>query len=325
MAGLFAQSSLGGVGVRPGVLAGDRGLIVEGGSGWSYIVWQHHVVSERQPGDGAHLFGNDGSVTVGTGGVGTTVAPAPGTGSRVDIIWTRQRSNSENGDGTSEAELGVTSGTSGSPGLPPSIPLGAVELGRAVVSAGNANTAAASITQTYLRAAVRGTPIPVRSDAERDALASLASAQLPVEVVRADKGGRIEKNAGSGWFCPELAPVQRLAGATGFSSALVATGGAGDVLGPSVVNLDRRARVSFDVKMTMQAGANSAGFVRLIVDGSQVAERRWANGGSTAPVPADVSAVVDLAEGARSWVVQATVDGGGVGATPGGGQYEIAW
>ena len=142
LAALFTQSSLGGVGARPGVIPGDRGLLVEGSSGWFYNVWQHHVVTSRGVTDGGLLFGNDGLVSVGNSGVGSTVAAAPGKGSRIDIIWVRHRTAGENGDTTSEPDYGVTSGTPGSPGLAPSIPAGALELARATVSAGNANTSA---------------------------------------------------------------------------------------------------------------------------------------------------------------------------------------
>ena len=327
-AALFTQATLGGVGVRPGVIPGDRGLLVEGGSSWAYNVWQHHVVTARGGvTDGGLLFGNDGLVTVGTGGVGTTVAAAPGTGSRIDIVWVRHRTAGENGDTTSEPDYGVTSGTPGSPGLAPSIPAGALELARATVSAGNANTSAASITQTYPRTALRGTPIPVRSEAERNTLSALASSNLPIEVIRTDKGGRRERNDGgvAGWYVPDVMPLAKVGETGGMSTSLIATGTSGTILGPSALTLDRPARVRFDVKLTMRAGANSAGYTRIKVGGVTVAERRWENHGSTAPVPADVSVVLDMPEGVTSWVVEGSVDPAGVGATPAGGQYEISW
>ena len=327
LAGLFAQSSAGGVGARAGVIPGDRGLVVEGTTSWAYVVWQHHVVTSRGVSDGAHLFGNDGLVQVGTGGVGTTVAAAPGTGSRIDIVWERHRAADENGDTVSEPDCGVTSGTAGTPGLAPSIPTGALELGRAVVSAGNANTAAASITQTFPRTALRGTPIPVRSEAERNTLSALASSNLPIEVIRTDKGGRRERNDGgvAGWYVPDVMPLAKVGETGGMSTSLIATGTSGTILGPSALTLDRPARVRFDVKLTMRAGANSAGYTRIKVGGVTVAERRWENHGSTAPVPADVSVVLDMPEGVTSWVVEGSVDPAGVGATPAGGQYEISW
>lgn len=187
--------------IRPGVLPGGATPLVTGTSGMAYSVGAAGFVTSRGAADGFHLFTNDGSVTVGTTGVGSTVPAAPGTGlSRIDIVWVFHPSAGDNADTTSEPAFGVSSGTAASSPVAPSLPPGALELARNVMSAGVTSTAMSgnSISQTAPYTAVRGAPVLVRNAAERDALTVLASAASPIEVDRLDTGAR-ERNAGSGW------------------------------------------------------------------------------------------------------------------------------
>ncbi|MBZ2197283.1 hypothetical protein [Occultella gossypii] len=135
---------------------------VTGTAGWAYLVSSVTVAASRQPSDGAVLYGNYGAVTVGTNGVGDTIPPAPGTGSRIDIIYALHR-DVDNADADSEAIIAVASGTaSGSP-VAPSIPTGGVELARATVAAGATNTAHANVTISAANrptARLRGTQPP---------------------------------------------------------------------------------------------------------------------------------------------------------------------
>lgn len=144
-----------------GVLPGGASPLVTGNSTMAYSVGVGHFVTQRAVGDGFHLLGNDGTVLVGTTGVGSTVPAAPGSGlQRIDIIWVRQRSNGENGDTTSAPDFGVTSGDPQSVAVAPTIPAGALEIGRNLMTSGVTSTAATgnTITQTAAVARLRGTP-----------------------------------------------------------------------------------------------------------------------------------------------------------------------
>jgi hypothetical protein len=136
LAGLFS---------RPGVLPGGATPLVAGTSGWAYSVGRKHFVTQLSQSDGMQLFSNDGTVTVGATGVGSTVPEKPAAGlSRIDIIWVRHPTNSENGDTTSQPVFGVASGTPASLPSAPSIPAGAIELGRNTMTGGSSTTSTAS-------------------------------------------------------------------------------------------------------------------------------------------------------------------------------------
>lgn len=149
MAGLVTPA--GDVGVTPGVVSG---MVVSGRStapGWAYSVSGGHAVTTRSATDGANLTGLDGATDT------PTVAAAPATGSRWDLIWIRQR-DVDNGDPDSAAVLGVTSGpSSGTPSKPyGSVPAGALVLAEAQVSAGAATTADPLVTITQVATLVSG-------------------------------------------------------------------------------------------------------------------------------------------------------------------------
>lgn len=165
-AAIEVRKSLEGLFSGPGVVVDSATPVVTGTAGWAYMVNAAHFVTKRGVADGVHLFGNDGPVSVGATGVGSTVPAAPGGGlSRVDIIWVRHRSANENGDTTSEPDFGVTSGTAGSPGVAPAIPTGALELARNVMTSGATSTASAgnTIAQTAAAARLRGQQQPYRA------------------------------------------------------------------------------------------------------------------------------------------------------------------
>jgi hypothetical protein len=74
-----------------------------------------------------------------------TLAAAPASGGRIDLIVVKQN-NVENGDADSRANVTLITGVaSGSP-TPPSLPAGYWEYAQVLVSAGNANAAATTIT-----------------------------------------------------------------------------------------------------------------------------------------------------------------------------------
>lgn len=124
-----------------------RGLTVSGTSGWAYSVAAGHLVTKRTSGDGVILFANDGPVNFATD-------PAPGSGSRWDVLWVRHN-DVDQADADSDVAYGVAIGTaSGSPTVP-SLPSGAFELGRALVPSGSANTGDAGVVISQATARAR--------------------------------------------------------------------------------------------------------------------------------------------------------------------------
>jgi len=115
-------------------------------------------VSSRGPGQGAVLFANDGVVNVPTDA-------APGTNSRIDVVYVWQREFALDG-GDTEPEIGVEIGTPGSSPAVPSLAAypGAIELGRITVPAGvTATNSGTTITQTAPFTAAAGGQIDVRN------------------------------------------------------------------------------------------------------------------------------------------------------------------
>ena len=170
-----------------GVLPGAASPLVTGTSGWAYQVGAAGFATSRGPSDGVHLFGNDGPVTVGATGAGSTVPVAPGAGlSRIDIIWVRHPAAGENADTTSEPVFGVSSGTAASSPVAPTIPAGALELGRNTMTSAATSTASGgnSITQSAPAALLRGQQFPARSIRPADATLGITDwrvASAPLE------------------------------------------------------------------------------------------------------------------------------------------------
>ena len=145
----------------PGVLPGGSSPLVEGSAGWAYTVHAGAWVTSRGASDGVHLWGNDGDVSVGTGGVGTTVGVAPGSGlKRIDIIYALHPSNNENADETSAPTVAVASGTAASIAIPPTLPTGALELGRNEMTSAATSTASAGNTISQTTARVGAVTVP---------------------------------------------------------------------------------------------------------------------------------------------------------------------
>ena len=152
LAGLFAST---------GVMPGAPSPLLTGTAGWAYSVagpaW---FVTSRGASDGSQFYSNDGAAVIGTTGVGSTVPVAPGAGlQRIDIAWTRHPTNTENGDTSSAPIFGVASGLAASFALPPTIPAGAIELGRNLMLSTATSTASTgnTISQTASPTSLVGT------------------------------------------------------------------------------------------------------------------------------------------------------------------------
>ena len=160
LAGLFAST---------GVLPGGASPLLTGDATWAYNVGIANFVTSLGASDGDQLYGNDGVALIGATGVGSTVPIAPGAGlSRIDIAWTRHPTNGENGDTSSDPLFGVASGTAASSSpVAPTIPPGALELGRNLMTSAATSTASAgnTITQSAPVASLQ-IPPPVVVNAE---------------------------------------------------------------------------------------------------------------------------------------------------------------
>lgn len=188
---------------RAGVLhgPGDTTPLVSGTSGWQYRVGRKHFVTQRSLNDGMQAFANDGAVDIGTTGVGSTVPSAPGAGlSRIDIIWVRHPTNAENGDTSSQPVFGVSSGNPAQIPVPPSIPAGALEIGRNEVAGGATSTSSSgnSIADTAVTALPRAGKY-LLSKADRPASASGAADATETAIFVAgpfsSPSGQVEVNA----------------------------------------------------------------------------------------------------------------------------------
>lgn len=170
---------------RPGILPRTTPTLVTGTAGWAYSVDIAGFVTQNGPSDGFHIFGNDGAVVVGEDGVGDTVPVAPGGGlSRIDIIWVKQPSDTEVGATDSVPVFGVSVGTAASTPTAPTIPTGALELGRNTMTSTATTTASSgnTITTTALWTGPHGGFTTVRTHSgDRSAMPG-SSLQRPVLV-----------------------------------------------------------------------------------------------------------------------------------------------
>jgi hypothetical protein len=158
---LDTRKSLSALWASAGVVTGGPSPLVTGTSGFAYsVAGPVPFVTTRGPSDGFQMFTNDGAVTVPiTNAAGVNTPGAPGSGlQRIDILWVRHPTNTENADTSSAPIFGVESGTavSSSPAAP-SIPVGALELARNTMTSAATSTASTgnTIAQTAAVAALR--------------------------------------------------------------------------------------------------------------------------------------------------------------------------
>jgi len=157
---LDVRKALSGLFSSAGVVAGGPSPLVTGTAGFAYsVAGPVQFVTSRGASDGHQLFANDGPLSI-------ACPAAPGSGlSRIDIIWVRHPTNTENGDTSSQPILGVSSGTAASsnPAVP-SIPTGALELARNTMTSAATSTLTSPgnvIAQTAQVASLRGAePMP---------------------------------------------------------------------------------------------------------------------------------------------------------------------
>lgn len=164
--GLISKTGAGTNTIRSGLFYDGVSNIVTGAANMSYNVAAFTAVSSRGPGQGAVLFANDGTVNVAT-------TAAPGSNSRIDVVYVWQREFALDGGSTAPV-IGVVQGTPASSPAVPSLSAfpGAIELARITVPAGvTATNSGATITQTAPFTAAAGGVVTFRTIAERDAAA----------------------------------------------------------------------------------------------------------------------------------------------------------
>lgn len=169
LSGLMAAGA-GGVDVRTGALYGPSVFNVTAKSDMSYDVSGGVAIASRGASTGPYIGAIDGVTNV-------TTTAAPGSGSRYDIIYV-QYPDVEQGDPDSNVDFGVVQGTaSGSPSVPTgSLPTGAVPIAEVLIPSGatGTNGGGVSINKNVKYTVARGAPVPVRNQAERDALTKYA-------------------------------------------------------------------------------------------------------------------------------------------------------
>lgn len=189
LAGLLtARSDLGAL---PGVISG---LTVTGvASQWYYAISAGHAVTARSDADGANLPGLDGTTNT------PAVSAAPGTGSRWDLIYIRQR-DVDSADADSNSVIDVVQGTAGGSPTKPyaSVPAGALVLAESQVSAGATGTLHANvvITQVAAKVSTRGGIVSNPTAAQIALLNAAATATNPIWI---DDAGVLKRSVGAGF------------------------------------------------------------------------------------------------------------------------------
>lgn len=183
--------------VRTGVLVSPTSnALITGTSATGTMtvnVLAHHWVTTRATGDGIYIGTKEASGTV-------NIVAAPGSNSRIDVVYSKQNDtgSSVSADtGTTQELYGVVTGTAAAVPTKPALPIGATEIGTVTVAAGATNTLGAGVTiaTTANQVVARGCPVPVRTQAERDAL----TAYNGLSVKRLDLGGAEQQYISGAW------------------------------------------------------------------------------------------------------------------------------
>jgi hypothetical protein len=204
-----------------------------------------HYVGSKAAAQGTYWGANDGDYPL-------TIAAAPGSGSRTDVVYIMQQDSSPGTTSPDASTAAVIAATSGA------LPAGAVRIGSVVVPAGvtKLTDAGVVVTTDCQWTAAAGAPIPVSSKAQRDALTTY----MGLQVLRLDVGhdennatrkGRIETWDGVGWHTYRFGTETCALGAHGDFTVPATSTGLTTVLWASVANgsgaLDTNARQNITV------------------------------------------------------------------------------
>jgi hypothetical protein len=183
---------------RSGVMAQSeldpQPIVAASASNMTYSIAPCEVVINRAAGDGVYIMSVSGSTQIATD-------PAPGTGSRWDIIYVKQN-DTDKGDANNSPILDVVKGTAATSPTKPAVPNGGYALAEARIYATTTATGGGSNTVTQLHGwtTTRGGAIPVKNLADRNTITAPAPGQA---VIRLDCDNWIQRYTGrdtpSGW------------------------------------------------------------------------------------------------------------------------------
>lgn len=144
-----------------------------------------HFVGSKADAQGVYQGANDGDYLL-------TIAAAPGSGSRTDVVYIMQQDSNAGTTSPDASTAPLIAATSGA------LPAGAARVGSVVVPAGVTKlTDSGVVVATDCQwTATAGAPIPVRNSTERDALTTY----LGLQCLRLDMGGAVQTYTGSGWM-----------------------------------------------------------------------------------------------------------------------------
>lgn len=212
--GFWGKTTLDALDVRTGVVwTGDQQLLA-GRADLKVDVKRLHFLSSKGATNGAYLGVNKSVETV-------TVPAPPALGSRrIDVLWVAQRDKKAtvSADPATLAEFGVIAGDAGSSPTKPTVPAGTEEVGTISWDSTSTVASGTNATQCTLATTCRwvvptGCAIPVRSQAERDALTTYAG----LRAMRLDLGGAIDTHDGTRWDDWVSAATAGFTAAAGFS------------------------------------------------------------------------------------------------------------
>jgi len=275
---------------RTGVLAAPAGPIVTGTTdpSMTYRIGPFVGATSRD-GVGVEFVANAETDTVGT-------VVAPGSNSRIDVIWFRSRFPSLTDTGQTAPLFGVTSGTANANPQKPSIPAGAEELATAVVTSSDTNgTQTVVITQTARLTAYAGGTVMLRNQAEQNAWVAAVGAK----AYRLDTKRAITRvattNAPTGEWLPDKALfLARRKDEATQNFGVSGWYGLGDAFGTGAAEINDIGSWSPGALQIARAGVYRVGFnVRLQNTSSPMAAQVTKNSGSP-----DQGVLLDMATGA---------------------------
>lgn len=180
---------------RTGVLGNANASIVSTTGTMNVNVAAAEFAVSKGKADGVAIFTNDGTVAV-------AIPAAPGSNSRIDVIWVRHQ-DSTTGDADSTPIFGVTSGAAAaSPVKPGPLPTGAEELATLRVYSGTVATNGGLnvLTNTYRMTAARGGVVSFRTKPDMDAWTTACIGQLASVI--AETGANTYRWTGATWAIP---------------------------------------------------------------------------------------------------------------------------
>lgn len=184
----------GGLGIRNGVFYDGLGAAVIGTTDTGTMTYQIRACTLSY-----YLLGTAASgavVTVIDAATKVNTTAAPGSNSRIDVIWVRQQAVAADGGGDAAnlPLLGCTQGTPAASPSVPAIPTGALAIAQAVVLSSTTQTSTCVITQVHNWTTSHGSPIPLRNSTEQATLTPF----LGMEVYRLDLDAEQRYN-GTAW------------------------------------------------------------------------------------------------------------------------------